>query len=137
MWFAQLFSESISRFLKINIHSWNTYLAYNVRIRWRRILKFQNILISTAMLIPLKLIRIKINCPPFLELLPFQVTAVNSRYHVPFYLPFSNSFITLCLPLYRTCNSVNGIVTFSMGSLDIVFDSMYSILCVTWLWVLY
>lgn len=81
----------------------------------------------TSILFIIKLIRGNIDCPQFLELLPFRVPATNSRYQVPFYLPLVSSTLMLASPLYRACNSVNLLVTYSDGSIDIFNSPMSAI----------
>lgn len=83
--------------------------------------------IVVAIMFIVKLVRGNIDCPQFLEQLPFRLPSVNSRYHVPFYLPLASSSLLLASPLYRACNYFNRLFTFSEGGIDLVASSMSDI----------
>lgn len=71
----------------------------------------------TAIIFLVKVMRGNVDCPGFLEQLPFRVPVGWSRCQVPFYLPFANSMILINSPLYRACNLVNKLLTFAGGTL--------------------
>lgn len=81
----------------------------------------------TAILFLVKVLRGNVDCPGFLEQLPFRVPVGGSTYQVPFYLPFSKSMILINSPLYRACNLVNQLMIFSEGQLDIFSSPMSEI----------
>lgn len=62
--------------------------------------------IVTSIVFIIKLLRGNIDCPQFLQQIPLRVPIRGSRYHVPFYLPLSNSCLLLSSPMYRACNFV-------------------------------